>query len=173
LKIRVTGDLLRKAQAVAHSRQANRKRARSHDFARGASLAATGLPGAISEVAFHVYWGAPIDWDFLATDAGFGKVDVGGLWEVRSTPRASNRLNLFKREISPSKLASPFAWIYVEDHLSDAPTCHLQGWARGWEIVLSGKLQTIDRGPCYYLDNRLLHPFPGVQIVREPFRACA
>lgn len=171
MKIEISGDLLKRCHWVSEARQSNRKHSR--DYALGAAQEGTGLPGALSEVAFHLYLGVPIDWRFLATDAGFCKPDVGGWWEVRSTVRPGNRLNLFEREISPSKLAAPFAWIYVEDHLSDAPICHLMGWATGCEIVRHGARQIIQRGPCYYLDNRLLRPFSTARIVRERFSAAA
>ena len=168
MKIEISGDLLKRCHWVSTARQSNRKHSR--DYALGAAQDGTGLPGAISEVAFHLYLGVPLDWEFLATDAGFCKPDVGGWWEVRSTVKPGNRLNLFEREITPSKLAAPFAWIYVEDHLSDAPTCHLLGWATGCEIVRHGVPQIIQRGPCYYLDNRLLHAFAVQTIDKRMYK---
>jgi hypothetical protein len=123
----------------------------------------TGLPGILGEVALLQYFGLPVDWTFLATDAGFGQPDVGDLWEVRATLNPRARLYLFEREISPAKLAAPHAWILVQDQASSCVTCHLQGWALGWEVVQHGIRQQIQRAPSYFLGNDQLRHFgpPG------------
>ena len=126
------------------------------------------MPGAIAEVALHLYFGLPLDWTYLATDAGFCRPDVGDLWEVRATVRPGNRLYLFEREVTLEKLSAPFAWILV-----DGATCHLQGWALGCEVVTGGILQQIQRAPSYFLANDQLRPFGTPEATWRAARWCA
>lgn len=134
---------------------------------------ATNLLGVISELALHKFFELPIDWNYLATDAGFCAPDVGGLWEVRSTVRPGNRLYLFEREITPQKLAAPFAWVLIEGMGGDQVTCHLQGWALGREIVGWGVRQQIQRAPSYFLANDRLRRFDSPALTWWAAQFCA
>ena len=168
MKITLPADLHQQAIAAAYSRHNNRLRARSQDQSCGQSCEATNVPGAIAEVALHLFFGLPLDWNFLATNTGFCAPDVGGLWEVRATVRPGNRLYLFEREITPQKLAAPFAWVLV-----DGPTCNLQGWAIGREIVGWGVRQQIQRAPSYFLANDRLRPFGTPSLTWWAAQFCA
>ena len=168
MKITLPSELHRRAVEAAHSRHSNRQRAGSRDQSGGQSCEATNVPGAIAEVALHLYFGLPLDWTYLATDAGFCRPDVGDLWEVRATVRPGNRLYLFEREVTPEKLAAPFAWILV-----DGATCHLQGWAMGQEIVTRGVRQQIQRAPSYFLANDRLRPFASPGAIWWAAQLCA
>ena len=168
MKITLPVDLYQQAVAVADARRNNRRRAGSFDFSGGQSCVATDVPGAIAEVALHVYFKLPLNWEFLATDAGFCEPDVGGLWEVRATVRPRNRLYLFEREITLQKLAAPFAWILV-----DGATCHLQGWAMGREIITFGIRQQIQRAPSYFLANDRLRSFSAPELTWWAAQFCA
>jgi len=168
LKITLPADLHQQAIAVADARRGNRRRAGSFDHSGGQTCPATDVPGAIAEVALHLFFDLPIDWEFLATDAGFCEPDVGGLWEVRATVRPGNRLYLFEREITPQKLAAPFAWILV-----DGATCHLRGWAMGREIISRGIRQQIQRAPSYFLANDRLRPFVSPRVTWWAAGFCA
>ena len=126
------------------------------------------MPGAVAEVALHRFFGLPIDWSYLATDAGFCAPDVGGFWEVRATVRPGNRLYMFEREITVEKLAAPFAWVLV-----DGATCHLQGWALGREIVGWGVRQQIQRAPSYFLANDRLRRFDSPALTWWAAEFCA
>lgn len=161
MKIQITGDLLQQARAAAYQRQQNRKRSGSRDYSNGQPVQLTGLPGILGEVALHQFFGLPLNWHFLATDAGFGKPDVGDLWEVRATLNPRARLYLFEREISPAKLAAPHAWILVQDQSTSCATCHLQGWALGAEIIGRGIRQQIQRAPSYFLGAEQLWHISG------------
>lgn len=168
MKITLPADLHQQAIAAAYARHGNRQRANSQDQSGGQSCEATNVPGAIAEVALHLFFGIPLDWDFLATDAGFCAPDVGGLWEVRATVRPGNRLYLFEREITAEKLAAPFAWVLV-----DGATCHLQGWALGREIVGWGVRQQIQRAPSYFLANDRLRRFDSPALTWWAAQFCA
>lgn len=173
MRLTLTADQLQLAQAVSDARHRNRLQAGSRDYSCGQESDATNLLGAISELALHCYFNLPIDWIFLATDAGFCQPDVGGLWEVRSTVRPGNRLYLFEREVTPEKLAAPFAWVLIDGLGTDQVTCHLQGWAMGWEVVHRGVRQQIQRAPSYFLGNDQLRDFGAPAPTWRAARWCA
>jgi hypothetical protein len=158
---------------VSDARHRNRLQAGSRDHSCGMASDATNLLGAVSEIALHQFFGLPIDWTFLATDAGFCQPDVGGLWEVRSTVRPGNRLYLFEREVTLEKLAAPFAWILIEGLGTQQVTCHLQGWAMGYEVITRGVRQQIQRAPSFFLANDRLRRFSAPAPTWRAARWCA
>lgn len=173
MKLEISGELLQRCQWASDQRQANRQRAGSRDFAAGHPSDATNLLGVISEVALLRYFGLAIGWSFLATDAGFCAPDVGDLWEVRATVNPRGRLYLFEREVTPEKLAAPFAWVLLTDPKADPVTCDLRGWALGCEVVSGGILQQIQRAPSYFLANDQLRPFGTPEATWRAARWCA
>jgi len=153
--VKLSSSLVESCKQCAAQRDQNRRNSVDYSSDKTSDKGIWSFIGVVGEIALIQYFGLPIDWEYLSTDAGFGGVDVGEFWEVRATTKQSNRLFLWDDETCNQKKLS-YAWSKVVVNL-EALECDVSGWAMGYEIAEHGKSAQYDckRG-SRFLDNQFL-----------------
>ena len=107
-----------------------------------------GLLGCIGEVGFARYIGIQPNWNRMKSSQGRGDIDVGELWEIRTTQQNACGLNgspltIWKHNLEKSKTYySPFVKVCVRFKSEDRPPiCEIFGWEMGYIIALEERLK--------------------------------
>jgi len=104
--------------------------------------------GCIGEVGFARYIGVQPNWSRMKSSQGRGDIDVGELWEIRTTQQNSCGLNgspltIWKHNLAKLKTYySPFVKVCVRFRNEERPPiCEIFGWEMGYIIVSEEKFK--------------------------------
>lgn len=149
--------LLDQCKQCALQRDNNRRNSIDYSSDRTNDKSRWSYIGVVGEVALLKFFDLEINWEYLSTDLGFCGVDVGDIWEVRAVSKFSNRLFLWDDEVKKhNKLNCAWSKVVVDIDIFPG-TCHIAGWAMGYEIAMHGKHAHYDcKRASYFLDNQLL-----------------
>jgi hypothetical protein len=167
--IKIQSKLFDQCEECAKQRLANCKKQKRHDRCNYLNMdrkeekhdyaLQKEIEGIIGEVSIFSFFKLGIDWNYICGLAGFGKVDVPPVWEVK-TMKPRNRLYILPSDCEPHSLSYAYSKVGITFPEHRIARCELMGWKMGYEINQQAELLNLGYidTPSYYLNNSLLRP---------------